>query len=215
MGSLGALLDHLAKVRAVGELDDEGIGGLEIRDIEYIALEQAMHLNADALFSLQIFDTENHASVHSDKTKEGLSLFGILNGTKTSLGRARLREWLLRPSLSIPIIESRHDAVACFMRPENLTIANSMHNHLHGIKNVPKTVETIKSGKAKILDWQAIMKVSTPSAGSRFSINPHGCFQFAYYSVLLRDALSELSNTSGIDILRKVGLMISEICIRK
>jgi hypothetical protein len=26
--------------------------------------------------SLQVFENESHASVHSDKTKEGLSLFG-------------------------------------------------------------------------------------------------------------------------------------------
>lgn len=163
MGSVGALLDHLAKVRAVGELDDEGIGGLEVRDIEYIAFKQAMQINADALFSLQIFDTENHASAHSDKTKEGLSLFGILNNTKTSLGRSMLRKWFLRPSLSIPVIEGRHDAVACFMCPENITIADSMHNHLHGIKNVPKTIEAMRSGKARISDWQCIMRVSLTS----------------------------------------------------
>lgn len=166
MGSVGALLDHLTKVRAVGELDDGGISGLEIRDIEYIALKQAMQINADALFSLQIFDTENHASAHSDKTKEGLSLFGILNNTKTSLGRAMLREWLLRPSLSIPVIEERHDAVACFIRPENLTIVTSIHGHLLGIKNVPKTMEAMKSGKVKISDWQAIMKVRSACASN-------------------------------------------------
>jgi hypothetical protein len=56
-----------------------------------------MHINADALLlgssnlsndhsisyilfflsSLQIFENESHASVHSDRTKEGLSLYGI------------------------------------------------------------------------------------------------------------------------------------------
>ena len=34
MSSVGALLDHLARQRAMGELDDEGLEGLEIRDIE-------------------------------------------------------------------------------------------------------------------------------------------------------------------------------------
>lgn len=55
--------------------------------------EQFMQINADALSwvyafvssfefsfewyrSLRVFDTESHASIHSDKTKEGLSLFG-------------------------------------------------------------------------------------------------------------------------------------------
>ena len=159
LGSLGALLDHLVRVRAVGELEDEGIGGLDIRDIESLALKEVMQINADALHSLQIFDNENHASVHSDKTKEGLSLFGILNNTRTSLGRNLMRQWLLRPSTSISVITARHDAVACFMRPENINTANSMHNHLKGIKNVPKVLGALNSGKAKISDWLGLVKV--------------------------------------------------------
>ncbi len=161
LGSLGALLDHLVRIRAVGELEDEGIGGLDIRDIESLALKEVMQINADALYSLQIFDNENHASVHSDKTKEGLSLFGILNNTRTSLGRNLMRQWLLRPSMSIPVITARHDAVACFMRPENINTANSMHNHLKGIKNVPKMLGALSSGKAKISDWLGLVKVRT------------------------------------------------------
>lgn len=36
----------------------------EVRENEYVPR------------SLQVFENESHASVHSDKTKEGLSLFG-------------------------------------------------------------------------------------------------------------------------------------------
>lgn len=169
-----------------------------------------MQINADALYSLQIFDTENHASMHSDKTKEGLSLFGILNNTKTSLGRALFREWLLRPSLSVTIIEGRHDAVACFMRPENTTIASSMHNHLHGIKNVPKAMESMRSGKAKLSDWQGIMKVRTASRCTLTKVDS-SYHKFAYHSVLLRDTLTELSHTSGIDIVRRVRVFSSHL----
>jgi hypothetical protein len=38
MASIGALLDHLARERAVTELEDDGIGGLEVRDIEVLSL---------------------------------------------------------------------------------------------------------------------------------------------------------------------------------
>lgn len=38
MASIGALLDHLIRERAVNDLDDEGISGLEIRNIEVISL---------------------------------------------------------------------------------------------------------------------------------------------------------------------------------
>jgi DNA mismatch repair protein MSH5 len=146
-------------VRAVGELDDEGIAGLDIRDIESLALNEVMQINSDALYSLQVFDNENHASIHSDKTKEGLSLFGILNNTRTALGKNLMRQWLLRPSMSIPIITARHDAVMCFMRPENISIATTMHNHLKGIRNVPKMLSALCCGKAKISDWLGLVKV--------------------------------------------------------
>lgn len=38
MASVGALLDHMVRERAVGELEDEGIGGLSVRAIEVLAL---------------------------------------------------------------------------------------------------------------------------------------------------------------------------------
>ncbi|KAI0632052.1 DNA mismatch repair protein MutS [Trametes polyzona] len=185
LGSIGALLDYLARARAVAELDDEGVGGLEIAGIEQISLEDTMQINADALFSLQVFEDENHASIHSDKTKEGLSLFGILNNTKTTLGRALMREWFLHPSTSLSIINGRHDAVECFMRPDNITTALSMHGHLQGTKNVPRILTTMKSGKAKVSDWQGLVK-------------------YAFHALLLRDALAELNHAGGVVIVRKL-----------
>jgi DNA mismatch repair protein MSH5 len=38
MASIGALLDHLVRERAVSDLEDDGIGGLEVRDIEVLSL---------------------------------------------------------------------------------------------------------------------------------------------------------------------------------
>jgi DNA mismatch repair protein MSH5 len=38
LASIGALLDHLVRERAVGAFDDEGIHGLDIRGIEIISL---------------------------------------------------------------------------------------------------------------------------------------------------------------------------------
>ncbi|OSD07423.1 hypothetical protein PYCCODRAFT_1463684 [Trametes coccinea BRFM310] len=182
LGTIGALLEHLVRVRAVGDLDEEGIGGLEVRNIEPLPLLDVMQINADALFSLQVFEDENHASIHSDKTKEGLSLFGILDNTKTTLGRALMREWFLRPSMSLPVIQGRHDAVECFVRPDNITTATSMHGHLQGTKNIPRVLTVMKAGKAKVSDWQGLVK-------------------FAFHALLLRDALAELNHAGGVEIL--------------
>ncbi|KAG2102216.1 DNA mismatch repair protein MutS [Suillus discolor] len=183
---LGALLDYLARERAAGELDDDaGVEGLHISGIEVLTIDQVMHINADALFSLQIFENESHASIHSDKTKEGLSLFGILDNTRTPLGRSLLRTWLVRPSLSIPVIAARHDAIDCFLHPENLAPASALQTHLKGIKNIPRILGLLRSGKAGVSDWQGLVK-------------------FTYHSAMLRDALAELHGGDRVEVVRKL-----------
>jgi hypothetical protein len=84
---------------------------------------------------------------------------GMLDNTKTTLGRSLLRTWLLMPSLSLDVIHARHDAVECFTRPENIDIANVMHGQLKGIKNVPRVLSALRAGKAVLTDWQGLVKV--------------------------------------------------------
>jgi hypothetical protein len=77
----------------------------------------------------------------------------------TTLGRSLLQTWLLRPSCSLSIIQARHDAVACLLLPENLTITDDIRSQLKGIRNVPRCLSRIKSGRAKIGEWQGLVKV--------------------------------------------------------
>ena len=84
---------------------------------------------------------------------------GILNNTRTTLGRNLLREWLIRPSLSLPIIAARHAAVACFVNPDNITTADDIQGHLSGIRNTPRILRTLRYGRAKVKDWQGIVEV--------------------------------------------------------
>ena len=84
---------------------------------------------------------------------------GTLNNTKTALGRSLLRTWLLRPSLSLAVINARHDAVACFLRSENIVPAGVMHAHLNGVKNVPRILGVMRTGRARLSEWQGLVKV--------------------------------------------------------
>jgi DNA mismatch repair ATPase MutS len=77
----------------------------------------------------------------------------------TTLGRSLLQTWLLRPSCSLSVIKARHDAVACLLLPENLTITDDIRSQLKGIRNVPRCLSRIKSGRAKIAEWQGLVKV--------------------------------------------------------
>jgi len=148
-------------------------------------LDKTMQINADALFSLQVFENESHASIHSTKTKEGLSLFGTLDSTRTTLGRSLLRTWLLRPSLSLEVINARHNAVECFTSSENLDIANIMHSQLGGIRNIPRILSALKAGRANLANWQGLVK-------------------FTFHTAILRDKLRELSMAGDVDIVKKL-----------
>lgn len=44
---------------------------------------------------------------------------GILNIARTPLGRLLMRNWFLRPSLDLDLIEARQAAVECFLRSAN------------------------------------------------------------------------------------------------
>lgn len=44
---------------------------------------------------------------------------GVINLTCTPTGRLLLRQWTLRPSLELEVIEARHSAIECFLRSEN------------------------------------------------------------------------------------------------
>ncbi|KAJ3895476.1 muts domain V-domain-containing protein [Lentinula edodes] len=196
MASIGALLDQLVRARAVDDLEDEGIRGLEVRDIECLALPQLLRIEQTYGSSLQVFENEDHASMHSNKTKEGLSLAGILNVTNTALGRILMRSWLLRPSLSLSVINSRHDAVECFLRLENVTTVTTLRGHLKGIKNVPRILSVLRSGKAKFVEWQGLVK-------------------FTVLCAMLKETLTELHEASGLDIVHKLLPALDISCFRE
>lgn len=63
--------------------------------------------------------------------------------------------------MSIPVISARHDAVDCFTSPDNISTAEAIQNHLKGLRNVPRILMLLKSGKAGIRDWEGIVKVTS------------------------------------------------------
>ncbi|KAF8756590.1 ATPase domain of DNA mismatch repair MUTS family, partial [Rhizoctonia solani] len=181
LSSTAALLEQLPRTRSAEELDEtqSHLGALHINSIEILSLDQIMQVNADALASLQVFDDETHASIHSDKTKEGHSLFQLLNHTSTYLGRSLLRRWCLRPSLSITTIDARHAAIQCFLLPENMSAASTIRANLRGLCQMPKTMALLRTGRGRLPEWRGVAK-------------------FAYHVNLLKDAVRELSDYENI-----------------
>ncbi|CAG8489217.1 10316_t:CDS:10 [Ambispora gerdemannii] len=181
----GALLSYIARARVTDELLYQQDQGLKIQSVEQFSLKTFLHVNADTLCSLQIFEDESHPNMHTrSRAKEGLSIFGILNKTRTPTGKQLFKQWFLRPSLDINILEERFRTIDCFLQPDNIHISEQLASCLKHVKNVPKILESMK-GKLSIAEWQSLL-------------------QFAYYCLKIRNLVRELNSSENIQIFNKI-----------
>ncbi|KAF9095287.1 MutS protein msh5 [Mortierella sp. GBA35] len=172
VGCAGAVISFLSRHGIAQRSTRDGRSNMFL-PIEACTIDSFMYINKNSLSSLQIFEDESHPSMHSSirGRKEGLSLFGVLNQTKTSQGRHLLRQWLLRPSLRLTTINERHQTVECFLRTENQPTLNQLVESLGNIKNIPKVLQAL-SRKATIADWQAILQIYNASQEFFVGVSP-------------------------------------------
>ncbi|KAJ3088950.1 MutS protein msh5 [Quaeritorhiza haematococci] len=156
---------------------------MEIHAVEQFSLKRYMHVNADTLCSLQIFQDEAHPNMHSSRSKEGLSLFGILDMTHTAPGRFLLKRWFLRPSLDIEALRRRHDTIEAFMRPENGHIVESVRSSLKHVKNIPKILFSMRT-KVSVTEWQALLR-------------------FCFYTLKIRSSIRDMTEMN-LPIMKKI-----------
>ena len=166
--------------------------------------------------------------MHSRAHKEGLSLFGVLDTTLTPLGRRLLRTWLLRPSADPKILQTRHEAVALFVRPENEGVISQVRNCLKNVTNihVSSAVKFGIRGEKSFFVARLTESGSEPSGpaddrrlskplevGFGDSLFPPSEFdvrffsssrRFSYFSIKIRSYLRELPRAAGVEIIFKV-----------
>jgi DNA mismatch repair protein MSH5 len=138
-------------------------------------------INADTLHSLQVLYNESHPNSHnqgpiksSSGSKEGLSVYGLFHHlARTSQGRYLLRQYFLRPSINLDLINERLDAVQTFCRQENGSVLVSIVESLKAVGNMRLMMMKLKkgvcSGPGKSRSpsgsvWASIRRVSHPSS---------------------------------------------------
>ncbi|CAG8537518.1 14194_t:CDS:10, partial [Ambispora leptoticha] len=181
----GAFLSYIARARVTDELLHQQDQDLKTLSIEQFSLKPFLHVNADSLCSLQIFEDESHPNMHArSQAKEGLSIFGVLNRTRTPVGKQLFKQWFLRPSLYLNILEGRFCTIDCFLQPDNLHISEHLANCLKHVKNIPKILESMK-GKLNMAEWQSLL-------------------QFAYYCLKICNLIRELNSSENIQTFNKI-----------
>ena len=108
--------------------------------------------------ALQIFQDDAHPNMHCRSSKEGFSLFGVLNQTVTPQGSTMLHKWVKRPLQDIESIIKRHEGVGYFSRSGNYPLYGELVGCLKVIRNVERTLGNLKRNPS-LVDWQIILKV--------------------------------------------------------
>jgi len=134
---------------------------MQVSDIVQNKSSMYMTVSADAFAALHIFATELHplyAAKGSGHSKEGFSLFSLLDRTKSRAGRQRLREWMLKPLIDVEEIAMRQDGVELFMMPDMRAAVGNILSLLERIGAVDSILMRISKCCAKPTDFITLAK---------------------------------------------------------
>jgi DNA mismatch repair protein MSH5 len=141
-----------------------------------------MFINADTLQSLQIVETESHPNTHnqgpqSSGSKEGLSVYGIFHHlARSPQGKLRLRQWFLRPTMDINVLQERQRSIAIFVQPDNATQVEDLGRHLRAMRHMRTHIIKLRKGVSPSLPtklrgskpvWSTIRQVGIEILSSR------------------------------------------------
>jgi hypothetical protein len=178
--SIGSLLDFESElqIKAVGGLlnflektifsYEEG-GTITIGDIVHVQSSMYMNIDSMTFSALNIFATEHHPLMVANgrgNSKEGFSLFTLLDRTKSRGGRQMLRNWMLKPLLSRDELMLRQDGVELFMADIDCEAQfGAILNLLSEVGSITQIFSRLKKCCAVPFDF--VMLSRTLSAGSK------------------------------------------------
>ncbi|XP_062522502.1 mutS protein homolog 5-like isoform X2 [Corticium candelabrum] len=155
---LGALCKYLDKHRVNVELETSDVR-VPILAVKTFSLDDVMIIDDNTLSALQVFLKEYHPSAYkASSTREGLSLFGICNRTRTTIGSRRLKLWFLQPLRDITVLQKRINAVEFLTSTRHVDVVQSLVDCLRHVKNVPRILSRMTSAHASVGDWQSLYK---------------------------------------------------------
>lgn len=154
--ALGALLQFLQST--IFRLEEGET--ITVNSVNQAKTAMFMRINASTLRALHIFATEHHPLMAKGygHTKEGFSLFTLLDRTKSKVGRQKLKEWMLKPLLDRNVISCRHDGVELFLRPEFQTQVGSLLNLLERIGPVDRILLRMQKCNTAPMDFVVLSR---------------------------------------------------------
>ena len=157
----GALLRYIDSNRIGVELEDSIINAPVVA-VAQCSVSASLYLDRNSLQSLQIFVDDNHPARTKrglySSVKEGLSLFGQMNRTKSRLGQAKLRHWFRTPSRDSEVISRRQNAIRYFLCDEHYDKCLAFYECLKNIKSVSKIFAKMMNSHISVHEWNVLYK---------------------------------------------------------
>jgi hypothetical protein len=148
--SLGALICYLQG--GIFNLDQ---GKVTIAAIRQIRFTSFMKLDDNTLKALSIFSEEDHPNLISEsgKDKEGFSLYGLFDRTRSILGRKKLRDWMRKPMCDLANIQERQKSIGVILLETNRDLISQISKILRHVADIPRHMIRIKKVQGNFLDW--------------------------------------------------------------
>lgn len=167
----------------------------KIRPPAILESENKLILNNDSIYQLHL--VEQFSSVNDYGTSKIRSLFGLLNKTRTAMGKRMLRNRILMPVTDPAELERRYSLVS-----ELLESYQDYENHLRGIADMELKYRKMATHKlhpyelANLNDTFALIQELFELAQETFSIDPALVSRFAEF-------YEEYLATFDLDILKE------------
>ena len=154
----GALLKYLDKHNIGGMNLD--CGGVPILAIKTYTPTEVVQIDNTTLTSLQVFSlTWQNSGTRSgryNQRREGLSLYSLVNKTKSPNGSKYMKYMLKCLPRDIEVIKNRQYALAYFNQPSQLETTKLMKEALSKIRSANKYLKKLTSNQATVQDWKSM-----------------------------------------------------------
>lgn len=161
-----------------------------INSIRAYSCGDAMSLDPETRRSLELQDPIRQRS-------RGHTLLSVLDRTVTSMGARLLRRWMDRPSLDIPEINRRLDAVEELVR--NVFARADLKKALASVRDLERLVTRVSTGAANARDLVALAESFSAIPQTRQVLAEAGCDALRALAARLGD-LSDVRDLIGASI---------------
>jgi hypothetical protein len=170
--ALGSLLSFLQATLFRFEPD----GTITVNTIRHAQSTKHLTLCANTFAALHIFATEHHPLVGvrgGGNSKEGFSLYSLLDRTVSKGGKKLLRDWMLKPLMDLTAITARQDAVEALMRSDLQVSVGIVTKLLSQVGPVDSIILRMQKCTTKPLDFLALTKTISAALAIQSNLAYH------------------------------------------